>query len=221
MNSKAKSLIWTVGYTGFPSYHDPNLSSVYFLQFFRTGETEADATSHYFNISSPATTAQTAAASAATSGTGLATSLTLALGSATAAATAGPTTTTTSASTAAAGAASREKGLSSRAAAGVAVGATLGALAAAGLAGWAVWRCCRRRKAIAHTQVDIITYAGEQLNESGAARVSLPWKLELPVESHERFEVEALEVRHEMPAEPVAAGNKSTRSGSFMFSRRN
>ncbi|KAK2017751.1 hypothetical protein LZ32DRAFT_654399 [Colletotrichum eremochloae] len=63
-NAKAKTLVWTVGYAGFPAYHDPNLSPVYYLELSKAGETAAAAgvRSHYFNITASAgrTTATTA-----------------------------------------------------------------------------------------------------------------------------------------------------------------
>ncbi|KDN69015.1 hypothetical protein CSUB01_11477 [Colletotrichum sublineola] len=42
-NAKAKTLVWTVGYAGFPAYHDPGLSPVYYLELSKAGETAAAA----------------------------------------------------------------------------------------------------------------------------------------------------------------------------------
>ncbi|KAK2053001.1 hypothetical protein LY76DRAFT_609465 [Colletotrichum caudatum] len=65
--AKAKSLMWTVGYDGFPAHHDPGLSQVYYLELSRAGETrETEATaggggtrSRYFNITGTTTTTTT------------------------------------------------------------------------------------------------------------------------------------------------------------------
>ncbi|KAJ0297592.1 hypothetical protein COL516b_010645 [Colletotrichum fioriniae] len=94
--------------------------------------------------------------------------------------------------------------LSSTAVAGIAVGATLGALILlALLAGLVRKYIMRRRDMAVHTEGDILVYAERQLQAKDEAAA---WKLELPAHSRERFEVEACEPRHEMPAEPVGVG---------------
>ncbi|CCF41965.1 hypothetical protein CH063_12086 [Colletotrichum higginsianum] len=137
VNSKAKSLVWTVGYAGFPSNHDPELSPVYFVQLFKTGETTGNVTSHYFNITKPVSTTSFSSSSV---------SRTLSLQT---------SSTTTS-----------EDRLSSGTVAGIAVGATLGAILVLVLAAWVVVRRrVLRRKMAVHTQSDIVQYAARQLRE--------------------------------------------------------
>ncbi|KAK1529558.1 hypothetical protein CPAR01_11870 [Colletotrichum paranaense] len=179
-NSTVKSLVWTVGYAGFPSTMNPDLSQVYFLQLFKTGQSGSSATSHYFNITEPdSTSTSTSSATATTTA--------LALASAQS-----PT------------APADEDQLSSTAVAGIAVGATLGALLFLALLAGLVRRYVKRRRDMAvHTEGDILVYAERQLRAKDEAAA---WKLELPAHSRERFEVEACEPRHEMPAEPVGVG---------------
>ncbi|KAK1962715.1 hypothetical protein LY78DRAFT_705635 [Colletotrichum sublineola] len=140
-NAKAKTLVWTVGYAGFPAYHDPGLSPVYYLELSKAGETAAAAgvRSHYFNIT--ASTGRTTATTARLS-------------------------RPLSASTTSAGGGR----LSGGAVAGVAVCATLGGLALLGAAAWAVRRRVWRAGGggVAHTQGDIFIYAEQQLRENGA-----------------------------------------------------
>ncbi|TQN66700.1 hypothetical protein CSHISOI_08735, partial [Colletotrichum shisoi] len=175
VNSKAKSLVWTVGYAGFPSSHDPELSPVYFVQLFKTGETTGNVTSHYFNITKPASTTSSSSSSSLspfvsrtlslqTSSTtstpaNTTTTATLALGPAiiTTSPSSPSATTTTPAS---------EDRLPRGTVAGIAVGATLGALSVLVLAAWVVVRRrALRRKMAVHTQSDIVQYAARQLRE--------------------------------------------------------
>ncbi|KAF4785878.1 hypothetical protein HER10_EVM0010924 [Colletotrichum scovillei] len=168
-NSTVKSLVWTVGYAGFPSTMNPDLSQVYFLQLFKTGQSGSSATSHYFNITEPDSTSVTQSATATTTALALATS----------------TSTSTPESSPA------------TAVAGIAVGATLGALLLLALLAGLVRRYVKRRRDMAvHTEGDILVYAERQLRAKDEAAA---WKLELPAHSRERFEVEACEPRHEMP----------------------
>lgn len=182
-----KSLVWTVGYAGFPSTMNPDLSQVYFLQLFKTGQSGSSATSHYFNITEPDNTSTPTSSATATT-------TALALASATSTPTSTPdsspaqSTTTTPAD---------EDQLSSTAVAGIAVGATLGALLLLALLAGLVRKYVKRRRDMAvHTEGDILVYAERQLRAKDEAAA---WKLELPAHSRERFEVEACEPRHEMP----------------------
>ncbi|KZL88186.1 hypothetical protein CI238_12988 [Colletotrichum incanum] len=225
VNSKAKSLVWTVGYAGFPSHHDPDLSPVYFLQLLRTGETVGSATSHYFNITEPegttsASSARTATlssktASGPTSTPAASTTLALAPAIATSSSTPTPTPTPTPSASPAAPASQ----LPSGAVAGIAVGGTLAALALLVFAAWTVRRHVQRQNAAVHTHGDIVMYAERQLREKGAVpwRSSPPphWKTGLPAESHETFEVEASETRYEMAADPVVVESKTVRPWSM------
>ncbi|UQC84407.1 uncharacterized protein CLUP02_09904, partial [Colletotrichum lupini] len=190
-NSTVKSLVWTVSYAGFPSTMNPDLSQVYFLQLFKTGQSGSSATSHYFNITEPdSTSTSTSSATATTTA--------LALASAT------PTSTPDSSPAQSPTAPADEDQLSSTAVAGIAVGATLGALILLVLLAGLVRRYVKRRRDMAvHTEGDILVYAERQLRAKDEAAA---WKLELPAHSRERFEVEACEPRHEMPAEPVGVG---------------
>lgn len=205
VNSKAKSLVWTVGYAGFPSNHDPELSPVYFVQLFKTGETTGNVTSHYFNITKPVSTTSVSSSSVSrtlslqtstTSTPSTTTPATLALGpaittSSPSSPSAAMTTTTTTATPAS------EDRLSSGTVAGIAVGATLGAILVLVLAAWVVVRRrVLRRKMAVHTQSDIVQYAARQLREKDGVFTA-------DTESRECFEVEAPGTRHEMAAEPV------------------
>ncbi|OHE90553.1 hypothetical protein CORC01_14151 [Colletotrichum orchidophilum] len=215
INSTIKSLVWTVGYAGFPPTLDPDMSPVYFLQLFKTGQTGSSATSHYFNITRTDRTSTSSTRPSASLKTTLSSSTpALALGSATATSTSTPSVST------AAAAADDEDQLSSSAVAGVAVGATLGALGLIGFLAWLIRRHLKRRREMAvHTQGDILVYAERQLHEKDAAAAA-EWKLELPAQSRERFELEACEPRHEMPAEPVVGmENGSVGLGSAGQSR--
>ncbi|KXH28540.1 hypothetical protein CSAL01_12551 [Colletotrichum salicis] len=188
-NSTAKSLVWTVGYAGFPSTMNPDLSQVYFLQFFKTGQSGSSATSHYFNITEPDITSTSTTSSTTTTPSATTAALSLASASATATPDSSPAQSTTTSTD--------EDQLSSTAVAGIAVGATLGALLLLALLAGLVRRCIKRRRDMAvHTEGDILVYAERQLHAKDEAAA---WKLELPVHSRERFEVEACEPRHEMP----------------------
>ncbi|OBR03949.1 hypothetical protein CH63R_13076 [Colletotrichum higginsianum IMI 349063] len=202
VNSKAKSLVWTVGYAGFPSNHDPELSPVYFVQLFKTGETTGNVTSHYFNITKPVSTTSFSSSSVSrtlslqtsstTSTPSTTTPATLALGPAITTSSPSPSTTTMTTTTPAS-----EDRLSSGTVAGIAVGATLGAILVLVLAAWVVVRRrVLRRKMAVHTQSDIVQYAARQLREKDGV-------FTVDTESRECFEVEAPGTRHEMAAEPV------------------
>ncbi|GJD03687.1 hypothetical protein ColKHC_12512 [Colletotrichum higginsianum] len=202
VNSKAKSLVWTVGYAGFPSNHDPELSPVYFVQLFKTGETTGNVTSHYFNITKPVSTTSFSSSSVSrtlslqtsstTSTPSTTTPATLALGPAITTSSPSPSTTTMTTTTPAS-----EDRLSSGTVAGIAVGATLGAILVLVLAAWVVVRRrVLRRKMAVHTQSDIVQYAARQLREKDGVFTA-------DTESRECFEVEAPGTRHEMAAEPV------------------
>ncbi|KAK1975550.1 hypothetical protein LZ30DRAFT_349890 [Colletotrichum cereale] len=65
VNAKTKSLTWTVGYAGFPAYHDPDLSPVYYLELCEAGET-GGVRSHYFNMTGARPDSAAAAAAART-----------------------------------------------------------------------------------------------------------------------------------------------------------
>ncbi|KAJ0320190.1 hypothetical protein COL5a_009815 [Colletotrichum fioriniae] len=169
------------------------LSQVYFLQLFKTGQSGSSATSHYFNITEPDSTSTLSTLQSAT-----ATTTALALASATSTSTpdSSPAQTPTTPTD--------EDQLSSTAVAGIAVGATLGALILLALLAGLVRKYIKRRRDMAvHTEGDILVYADRQLQAKDEAAA---WKLELPAHSRERFEVEACEPRHEMPAEPVGVG---------------
>ncbi|GKT48953.1 uncharacterized protein ColSpa_09134 [Colletotrichum spaethianum] len=244
VNSKAKSLVWTVGYDGFPPYHDPGLSPVYFLQLVKTGESAGIVTSHYFNITAPARTTSTLSARtttlssktsskttsstiATTTTTDPATSTTLALESAesalaTSSPTATPTLTPVPTPTPAASAGAPARQSRSGTVAGIAVGVTFAALAVLGSAAWLIRRHVQRNKRIPHTQSDIIMYAEQQLREKdalarrgAAATPTLPWKLGSAAESQEAFEFATWETRHELAADPVGRRSKRVRPGSM------
>ncbi|KAK6218338.1 hypothetical protein QIS74_06218 [Colletotrichum tabaci] len=201
VNSKAKSLVWTVGYAGFPSNHNPELSPVYFVQLLKTGETTGNVTSHYFNITKPASTTSFSSSSVSRtlslqpsstpSTPATTTPATLALGPAiTTSSPSSPSATTTATP-------ASEDRLSSGTVAGIAVGATLGAILVLVLAAWVVVRRrVLRRKMAVHTQSDIVQYAARQLREKDGVFTA-------DTESRECFEVEAPGTRHEMAAEPV------------------
>ncbi|KAJ0160916.1 hypothetical protein CTA2_7082 [Colletotrichum tanaceti] len=191
VNLKAKSLVWTVGYAGFPSYHDPELSPVYFVQLFKTGETTGNVTSHYFNITKPVST--TLSLQTSTTSTPATTiPATFALEPAITAASSSPSRSATTTPAA-------EDRPPSGTVAGIAVGATLGALSVLALAAWAVVRrCALRRKMAVHTQGDIVQYAARQLREKDGIVVATA-----DAESRGCFEMRAPGTRHEMAAEPV------------------
>ncbi|WQF89788.1 hypothetical protein CDEST_14802 [Colletotrichum destructivum] len=218
VNSKAKSLVWTVGYAGFPSNHDPELSSVYFVQLFKTGETAGNVTSHYFNITKPVSTTSSSSSSSfspsisrtlslqtssTTSTPPTTTPATLVLGPAiTASSPSSPSATTTTMTTAPPASEGR---LPRGTVAGIAVGATLGALSVLVLAAWVVVRRrALRRKMAVHTQSDIVQYAARQLREKDGVFAA-------DTESRECFEVEAPGTRHEMAAEPVELEDRGGR----------
>ncbi|GKT94952.1 hypothetical protein Ct61P_12802 [Colletotrichum tofieldiae] len=187
----AKSLVWTVGYDGFPSHHDPDISPVYFLQLFRAGETAGSATSHYFNITGPAGTTSTrstrtatlprktsssttttpAASTTPATPTAPASSTALAVEPAIATSTSTPAPTPTPSASPASPAAPVAQ-LPGGAVAGIAAGAALGALALLVFAALMIRRHVRKQKTVAHTHGDIVMYAERQLREKGA----VPWR---------------------------------------------
>lgn len=187
-------MLWTVSYNGFPSYHDPDLSPVYFIQMFNHGDVVGNITCHYFNITD-----------SAASTTSLSASLTTAQPTSTATSTATSTPTDlASVPEATAG----NTGLSGGATAGIAVGATLGTLIVSGLVGWMVWRHLQKNKKgdERHSQ---------ETQENGSSE-PLRVDYEMPDDNHHRYEAEGStpgEVRHEMTGSPVysTAENKSLR----------
>ncbi|OLN96896.1 hypothetical protein CCHL11_02462 [Colletotrichum chlorophyti] len=217
---KSKSLVWTVNYKGFPSSHDPELSEVYFLQLFKYGDTAVNMTSHYFNITQPAAPASASSPftirSTPTPPKSISTpaSTTPSANPTLEPAAAVPSATPTSGPDLAV----KEAGFSSRAVAGIAVGAALGMPLLAGLA-WLVWRFRKAWRPAARSAEHAAAPDEGQMHDVQRTP-SLPWKLEVPLESHQRFDVRASRLvteMHEMPAEPVTAEDRGERPVSVVW----
>ncbi|EXF85430.1 hypothetical protein CFIO01_04438 [Colletotrichum fioriniae PJ7] len=185
--------VWNVSFDGFPPWHDPDLSNVYYLHLQPADQNDAGVTCHYFNITRSDASSVSSSASSSTppSSSTLSTSV------------ASPTTTPSATSTPELG---RDE-LSIGAVAGTAVAATfVGTLVVVGLAGFLFWRRWKNKKKRERGEAAAMTTANDE-NEIHIYKrdLSLPPR-ELYVEGPRRLGTEGLEpseMRFEMSGDSV------------------
>ncbi|EMR68765.1 hypothetical protein UCREL1_4206 [Eutypa lata UCREL1] len=161
------SFSWDISYDDFPSDHNASLSNVYFFLMNDAASGDILTTSHYFNVSDPASSTSTTTAPSSTSISSKATSTTSSVPVPTSSSEPTPTDQAT---------------LSTGAVAGIAVGATLGGLLVVGLIGFLVWK--HRFKEVSTTEKDH-SVQSDKITLSPAVRElhGVP-RSELPTEPH-------------------------------------
>lgn len=161
------SFSWDISYDDFPSDHNASLSNVYFFLMNDAASGDILTTSHYFNVSDPASSTSTTTAPSSTSISSKATSTTSSVPVPTSSSEPTPTDQAT---------------LSTGAVAGIAVGATLGGLLVVGLIGFLVWK--HRFKEVSTTEKDH-SVQSDKITLSPAVRElhGVP-RSELPIEPH-------------------------------------